>query len=234
MPVSGARTDLPHTRATTEGLKGLLGPSARDSGRTHGIMTPALPTVPDETVTAWALAAAGGDGEAVDRFVRALQRDVRRYVTYLADDTQAADDLTQDTFLRALTALPRFEGRSSARVWLLSIARRAVADGLRRAASRPRPAHTEDWQSAAERAQPAGLPGFDEGIALMELVGALPGDRREAFVLTQLLGLPYAEAAEVGRCPVGTVRSRVSRARTALAEWLADETASPPAEPAVA
>ncbi|MEU7088895.1 sigma-70 family RNA polymerase sigma factor [Streptomyces achromogenes] len=199
-------------------------------------MTPALPTVTDETVTAWALAAAGGDGEAVDRFVRALQRDVRRYVAYLADDAQAADDLTQETFLRALTALPRFEGRSSARVWLLSIARRAVADSLRRAACRPRQAHTEDWQSAAERAQPAGLPGFEEGVALMELLDALPGDRREAFVLTQLLGLPYAEAAEVSRCPVGTVRSRVSRARSSLAEWMADEPdAVPrPTEPAMA
>ncbi|MEU8728081.1 sigma-70 family RNA polymerase sigma factor [Streptomyces tendae] len=188
-------------------------------------MTPALPTVTDETVTAWALAAAAGDHEAVDRFVRALQRDVRRYVAYLADDVQAADDLTQDTFLRALTALPRFEGRSSARVWLLSIARRAVADSLRRAACRPRTACTDDWQAAAERAQPTGLPGFDEGIALWELVDSLPGERREAFVLTQLLGLPYAEAAEVSRCPVGTVRSRVSRARTALAECVADETA---------
>ncbi|MCF2128659.1 sigma-70 family RNA polymerase sigma factor [Strepomyces sp. STD 3.1] len=189
-------------------------------------MTPALPTVTDETVTAWALAAADGDSEAVDRFVRALQRDVRRFVTYLADDAQAADDLTQDTFLRALTALPRFEGRSSARVWLLSIARRTVIDSLRRAACRPRTAGTDDWQAAAERAQPAGLPGFDEGIALMELVDALPGDRREAFVLTQLLGLPYAEAAEVSRCPVGTVRSRVSRARAALAEWAAEESAT--------
>ncbi|MGW3240173.1 sigma-70 family RNA polymerase sigma factor [Streptomyces olivaceus] len=198
-------------------------------------MTPAQPTVTDETVTAWALAAAAGDSEAVDRFVRALQRDVRRYVAYLADDVQAADDLTQDTFLRALTALPRFEGRSSARVWLLSIARRAVVDSLRRAACRPRTACTDDWQAAAERSQPTGLPGFDEGIALWELVDSLPGERREAFVLTQLLGLPYAEAAELSRCPVGTVRSRVSRARTALAEWAADESVThQPVEPAAA
>jgi RNA polymerase sigma-70 factor (ECF subfamily) len=200
-------------------------------------MSSALPAVTDETVTAWALAAAGGDSEAVDRFVRALQHDVRRYVAHLAHDPQAADDLTQDTFLRALTALHRFEGRSSARVWLLSIARRAVADSLRRAAARPRKADTSDWQLAVERAQPLGLPGFEEGVALRDLLAALPGDRREAFVLTQLLGLPYEEAAEAGGCPVGTVRSRVSRARGALTRMLDDEpgTAGPaaPAEGAL-
>ncbi|CAL9673998.1 sigma-70 family RNA polymerase sigma factor [Streptomyces sp. enrichment culture] len=186
-------------------------------------MSPALPAVTDETVTAWALAAAGGDSEAVDRFVRALQHDVLRYVAYLADDAQAADDLAQDTFLRALTALHRFEGRSSARVWLLSIARRAVADSLREVARRPRTESTGDWQDAVERAQPAGLPGFDDGVALMHLVDTLPRDRREAFLLTQVYGLPYADAAKVARCPVGTIRSRVARARSSLAETLAAE-----------
>ncbi|MGQ4427939.1 sigma-70 family RNA polymerase sigma factor, partial [Streptomyces violaceoruber] len=179
-------------------------------------------TATDDTVTAWALAAAAGDSEAVDRFVRELQRDVRRYVAYLADDVQAADDLTQDTFLRALTALPRFEGRSSARVWLLSIARRAVIDNYRYASARPRLADVDDWQDAAERAQERGLPGFEDGIALADLLSALPAERREAFVLTQLVGLPYAEAAELSGCPVGTVRSRVARARAALVDLLED------------
>ncbi|WP_405999883.1 sigma-70 family RNA polymerase sigma factor [Streptomyces sp. NBC_00829] len=170
----------------------------------------------DEAITAWALAARGGDPLAVERFVRALQRDVRRYVAYLSADPQAADDLTQDTFLRALGSLHRFEGRSSARTWLLSIARRAVIDSLRRTAARPRLADTDDWQSAAERAQSRNVPGFDDGIALAELLTTLPDERREAFVLTQLLGLPYAEAALVSGCPVGTVRSRVARARSSL------------------
>ncbi|MYZ06677.1 sigma-70 family RNA polymerase sigma factor [Streptomyces sp. SID2999] len=156
-------------------------------------MTVAPTPVTDETVTAWALAAARGDRDAVDRFVRALQRDVRRYVACVAGDHQKADDLTQDTFLRALGSLHRFEGRSSARSWLLSIARRTVVDSMRHAAARPRAADTDDWQSAVERSRPVGVPGFEEGIALMELVDALPGDRREAFLLTQILGLPYAE-----------------------------------------
>ncbi|MCX3290117.1 sigma-70 family RNA polymerase sigma factor [Streptomyces sp. NEAU-H22] len=175
----------------------------------------------DESITAWALAARGGDSAAVDRFVRALHRDVIRYVAHLCADPQAVDDLAQDTFLRALGSLHRFEGRCSARTWLLAIARRAVADSIRSSAARPRPAGLPDWESAAELAQPRGLPGFDDGVALLELLAGLPDERREAFVLTQLLGLPYAEAAALSNCPVGTVRSRVARARATLLALLA-------------
>ncbi|MBQ0987485.1 sigma-70 family RNA polymerase sigma factor [Streptomyces sp. F63] len=181
-----------------------------------GEKTPA----PDESITAWALAARSGDAEAVEHFVRALHRDVQRYVAHLCADPQAVDDLAQDTFLRALGSLHRFEGRSSARAWLLSIARRAVIDSYRYASARPRLSDVPDWQLAVENAQPRDLPGFDDGVALLDLLASLPDERREAFVLTQLAGLPYAEAAEVSDCPVGTVRSRVARARAALVELL--------------
>ncbi|MFI9611560.1 sigma-70 family RNA polymerase sigma factor [Streptomyces sp. NPDC052023] len=175
----------------------------------------------DDSITAWALAARTGDPAAVDRFVRALHRDVLRYVAHLCGDPQAVDDLAQDTFLRALGSLHRFEGRSSARAWLLSIARRAVIDSYRYAATRPRLCDMPDWRLAVELAQPRDLPGFDDGVALLDLLAALPQERREAFVLTQLLGLPYAEAAVLSGCPVGTVRSRVNRARATLAGLLA-------------
>ncbi|MEU6225326.1 sigma-70 family RNA polymerase sigma factor [Streptomyces sp. NPDC047042] len=185
----------------------------------------------DESITAWALAARGGDQVAVERFVGALHRDVVRYVAHLSADPQAADDLAQDTFLRALGSLHRFEGRSSARSWLMAIARRAVIDSFRHAAARPRLCDTEDWRATVERAQPRGLPGFDDGVALLDLLAALPDERREAFVLTQLMGLPYAEAAEVSDCPVGTVRSRVARARETLADLLAAAEAEPETAP---
>ena len=128
----------------------------------------------DASATAWALAARAGDADAVDHFVRALHHDVLRYVSYLCADPQAVDDLAQDTFLRALGSLHRFEGRSSARAWLLSIARRAVIDNYRYASARPRLADVDDWQDAAERAQERGLPGFEDGIALADLLSALP------------------------------------------------------------
>ncbi|MFG2330974.1 sigma-70 family RNA polymerase sigma factor [Streptomyces sp. NPDC048604] len=153
----------------------------------------------------------------------------RVHSTSQIGDRQAADDLTQEVFLRALAALPRFEGRSSARTWLLSIARRTVVDSLRHAAARPRLSDRDDWQTEAELNQPQGLPGFEDGIALAELLATIPAERKEAFVLTQLLGLPYAEAAETIGCPVGTVRSRVARARTSLIALLRDEEDAQPA-----
>ncbi|MBD9722519.1 sigma-70 family RNA polymerase sigma factor [Streptomyces sp. ID-01-6.2a] len=211
------------TGTTTPGLCASLVPGPREGFQ---VLTPVLPTPGDarvsrdESITSWALAARGGDPDAVEKFVRALHRDVIRYVTHLGADPQNAEDLAQDTFLRALGSLHRFEGRSSARSWLLSIARRAVIDSIRYAAARPRLSDTDDWQAVADRTQSRDLPGFDEGIALAELLAALPDERREAFVLTQLLGLPYEEAARVSRCPIGTVRSRVARARGSLIESL--------------
>lgn len=209
-----------------------LSSKKRDAGR----MTPGQPVAtasPDDPATVWALAARAGDPDAVDRFVRALHPDVVRYVTYLSADRQMADDLAQDTFLRALGSLHRFEGRSSARTWLLSIARRTVVDSLRYAATRPRSADVDDWATCVERAQPIGLPGFDDGVALLDLLDALPAERREAFVLTQLSGLPYEEAAEAGGCPIGTIRSRVARARATLVALL-DEAEGPRGPTAVA
>ncbi|MEV5350441.1 sigma-70 family RNA polymerase sigma factor [Streptomyces achromogenes] len=185
----------------------------------------------DASITTWALAARGGDPEAAENFIRSLQRDVRRFVAHLSADPQSADDLAQDTFLRALGSLHRFEGRSSARVWLLSIARRAVIDSYRYASARPRLADVDDWQNAAESVQERGVPGFDDGIALTELLEALPAERREAFVLTQLVGVPYAEAARLSGCPVGTVRSRVARARATLTRLLCEAERADPGGP---
>ncbi|WP_438696176.1 sigma-70 family RNA polymerase sigma factor, partial [Streptomyces alkaliphilus] len=174
----------------------------------------------DSAVTALALAAGRGDREALEAFVRETRKDVWRFTAHLSGDLGAADDLTQETYLRALRGLASYEGRSCARSWLLSIARRAVVDRYRSAARRPVLAAAEDWRMIAERTQPRGVPGFDEGVALRELLELLPAERQEAFVLTRVLGLPYAEAARVIGCPIGTVRSRVARARADLMEAL--------------
>jgi RNA polymerase sigma-70 factor, ECF subfamily len=168
-----------------------------------------------------AAAAVDGDPLAAAALVRATQSDVWRLCAALGD-RQSADDLTQETYLRAFGSLHRFEGRSSLRTWLLSIARRVCADAVR---SRRRRRLTLVREDAELEALGAGSDAdqVGEGAAVVDLLARLDPDRREAFVLTQLLGLPYAEAAEVAGCPVGTIRSRVARARADLVEALGDE-----------
>ena len=179
----------------------------------------------DADVTAWALAAGRGDRTALEAFVRATQRDVWRLVAHLAG-VGLADDLTQETYLRAIPGLARFAARSSARTWLLSIARRVVVDHIRDLRSWPRITGSVDWTEAANRHQAAAhraAAGFEDIVEVNLLLDQLEPERREALVLTQILGLPYAEAAGVCGCPVGTIRSRIARARADLDLLLAGE-----------
>lgn len=169
----------------------------------------------DAPTTKLALAAGAGDREALATFIRLTQRDVYRFLSHLCARDEV-EDLTQETYLRALRALPSFAGRSSARTWLLAIARRVAADQIRRNSARPRTTTVEDWDAVVAASPAQRRSGFDEGILLRELVAALETDRRDAFVLTQILGLDYTAAAEVCGCPVGTIRSRVARAREDL------------------
>jgi RNA polymerase sigma-70 factor (ECF subfamily) len=165
-----------------------------------------------DATTLLALRARAGDAGAQADFVRATQAEVWRFAAALVDPG-AADDLTQETYLRAFQALPRFEGRSGVRTWLLGIARRTCADHLRAVVRRRR--LSVRLAAQAWTATPEPEPGQRLGAA--DLLGRLSGERRTAFVLTQVLGLSYAEAAEVEDVPVGTIRSRVARARDELA-----------------
>ncbi len=173
------------------------------------------PRSDDARITDLALAAGTGDRTALAAFVRATQRDVYRFLSHLCARDEA-EDLTQETYLRALPALPSFAGRSSARTWLLAIARRVAADQIRRTMTRPRTTAVEDWDTVVATSPAQRRSGFDEGVLLRELVAGLEPDRRDAFVLTQVLGLDYAATADVCGCPVGTIRSRVARAREDL------------------
>jgi RNA polymerase sigma-70 factor, ECF subfamily len=172
----------------------------------------------DRRTTELALAARCGEPDALEDFVRATRDDVWRFVASLAG-TESADDLTQETYIRALSALVRFAGRSHARPWLLAIARRVVADHFRARAVRPTTVGA-DWQGEHDRRSLGEASSFDEELALLELMDRLSDDRREAFVLTQVAGFSYEEAARLTGRPVGTVRSRVFRARRDLATAL--------------
>ncbi|GAA2642692.1 sigma-70 family RNA polymerase sigma factor [Dactylosporangium fulvum] len=161
------------------------------------------------------LAAKQGDERAAAAFVRSTQPEVWRFVAALVGVAHA-DDVTQDTYLRAFRSLPDFAGRSTARTWVLAIARRACADHVRAAVRSRR-------LKARVVAEPERFADSDHaGLhATGDLVAALPAERRVAFVLTQVLGLSYAEAAEIEDVPVGTIRSRVARARADLVAAIA-------------
>lgn len=172
----------------------------------------------EDPITLLALAAGQGDRAALDQFIRATERDVWRTVAFLADPG-SADDLSQETYLRAIGALPRFAGRSSARTWLLSIARRVVVDQVRRNQARPRTTSQVDLEGVFGSRQTAarfGTARFEDVVEVRVLLDGLSPERRDALVLTQVLGLSYDEAAEVCGCPLGTIRSRVARAREDL------------------
>jgi RNA polymerase sigma-70 factor, ECF subfamily len=173
----------------------------------------------DTTLTELALRARDGDRNAATLFVQHTQQQVWRILVALSD-RNVAEDLTQETYARAFRSLPRFRAESSVRAWLLAIARRVAADQLRTARVRPQ----IDPKMAVEDAPGARLRAdVGESVALHALLDGLDPDRRLAFLLTQLLGLSYLEAAQVCGCPVGTIRSRVARARDDLVAQLADD-----------
>ena len=151
------------------------------------------------------------DGPALESFVRATQDDVWRLCAHLGD-RERADDLTQETYVRVLRSLPMFRGDASVRSWLFSIVRRVVADDI--AARQRRRRHHSDVDH--ETAPASASPDHQGSVTLAHLLAALDPDRRAAFVITQLLGYSYAEAAETCGVPIGTIRSRVARARESL------------------
>jgi RNA polymerase sigma-70 factor (ECF subfamily) len=160
------------------------------------------------------LAARDGDRSALLRAIRASQADVWRLTAHLVgrDD---ADDVTQDTLVRAWRALPAFRGDASARTWLLGIARRACADHIRGQVRRRR---LVGLAAMPDRSTPSRALAAEPGGAgsVRQLVDDLREDRRSAFVLTQVIGCSYEEAAAVCGVPIGTIRSRVARAREQL------------------
>ena len=168
---------------------------------------PPVSSVAVDELTRLFLAARDGDRTALLQAVRASQADVWRLARHLVGPDDA-DDVTQDTFVRAWRALPALRGDSSARTWLLSIARRACADAVRRNVRRRRLA-----ELVAASCGGTGAPADDPSgaHAVGALVDELPRDQRVAFVLTQVVGCSYAEAAEACGVPVGTIRSRVAR-----------------------
>lgn len=164
-----------------------------------------------DRLTVLALRAKTGDNRALETLIAETRPDVLRLCRYLGSPADP-DDLTQETYERALRSIQSFRGEGPARSWLLSIARRVCVDATRA---------TIRGRNLIERHQSFHRPEHlldHSWIEIDELLAVLSDERREAFVLTQLVGLSYEEAAEVVGCPIGTIRSRVARARRDLLE----------------
>jgi RNA polymerase sigma-70 factor (ECF subfamily) len=163
-----------------------------------------------DTLTHLLLEARDGDRFAFERALQLASADVVRLVRSLADDDDV-DDVVQNTFVGAWRSLSTYRAEAPGRAWLLAIARRACIDAVR-ARQRLRRLHA----TYVDLRPSVVVTDSSHAYELRELVRSLPCDARDAFVLTQLLGLPYAEAAAVCAVPIGTIRSRVARARS----WL--------------
>jgi RNA polymerase sigma-70 factor, ECF subfamily len=166
-----------------------------------------VPVTNEDPLRLCLAAALEGDDAAVAQLVRHTQPIVWRVCAALGSPDNI-EDLVQDTYLRALASLSSYRGESSVQSWLLAIARNVCADDVRRRQRRRR-LHDRLTKLTTSGDIPPPDP-------IIDLLDELTPEQREAFVLTQLAGLRYEEAADVAGCPIGTIRSRVARARAQL------------------
>ena len=166
-----------------------------------------------------------GDKGAFDLLVLKYQHKIVNLVLRYVRDPDQALDITQEAFLKAYRAMPRFRGESAFYTWLYRIAVNTAKNYL--AAQRRRPMDVElDLQDPEQFDLHAKLRETDtpEGVTLSRelhetverAIDALPDDLRTAIVLRELDGMSYEEIAQTMDCPVGTVRSRIFRARDAI------------------
>jgi RNA polymerase sigma-70 factor (ECF subfamily) len=171
-----------------------------------------------------------GDKQAFGLLVEKYQRKLARLVSRLVRDPGEVEDVTQEAFIKAYRALPSFRGDSAFYTWLYRIGINTAKNYLV-AMGRRAPTSTEVEAEEAE--------GYDGGELLREIstpesllltkeiagtvnqaIEALPEELRSAIQLRELEGMSYEDIAKLMDCPVGTVRSRIFRAREAIAERL--------------
>ena len=163
----------------------------------------------DDELRALFDAAREGDDLALATFVRRTQPAVWRLCAALGRPEDPAD-LAQETYSRMLRSMHTYRGEAPVQVWLLSIARRVCADAVRRLQRHRR------LVDRILRAQSLDISEPAHDGTLADLLTRLSPERREVFVLTQQVGLSYEETAALLECPIGTVRSRLARARDDL------------------
>ena len=166
-----------------------------------------------------------GDKRAFDLLVRKYQNRIVHLVTRYLHDPVEAQDVAQEAFIKAYRALPSFRGDSAFYTWLYRIAINTAKNYLLAQSRRP-PGDDIDAQDAEQFSGETGLREYDtpEHMVLRDeiettiaaAIEALPEELRTAITLRELEGLSYEEIAQAMDCPIGTVRSRIFRAREAI------------------
>jgi len=174
-----------------------------------------------------------GDVKAFEMLVVKYQRRVERLVARMVRDVDIVQDITQETFIRAYRAIPQFRGESAFYTWLYRIAVNTAKKALLQLKRDPLVTESarlsrddEDETSRVENELTDGetpdavLASKQVARAVNLAVEALSEDLRQAITLREIEGLSYEEIAEMMNCPIGTVRSRIFRAREAIAQRL--------------
>jgi len=155
--------------------------------------------------------ARAGDLRAFEELVRLYQAEVFRFAWHLTRDRTLAEDVTQDTFLRAFRFIHGYRGGQRFGSWLFAIARNCSMDALRKRGT------VVEHDARGTRVTPDASTRAELDAAL----AAVSAEHRDAFLLVEVFGLSYQEAADVLGVAVGTVKSRMFRARRALCAAIA-------------
>jgi RNA polymerase sigma-70 factor, ECF subfamily len=171
-----------------------------------------------------------GEVSAFEMLVVKYQRRIERLIGRMVRDTDLVQDIAQETFIRAYRALPQFRGESAFYTWLYRIAVNTAKKALVEKKRDPllfegamvstedgeEPSRVENELSDGETPETV-LAGRQVAATVNAAIDALSEDLRQAIVLREIEGLSYEEIADVMNCPIGTVRSRIFRAREAIA-----------------
>ena len=171
-----------------------------------------------------------GDKHAFELLVTKYQRKLGRLLSRMVRDPAEVEDVTQEAFIKAYRALPAFRGDSAFYTWLYRIAINTAKNYLvamgRRAPTSTEFDHEdaenfEEAEALRDSSTPEGeMHGKQIAATVNRAMEALPDDLRTAITLREIEGLSYEEIANLMNCPIGTVRSRIFRAREAIAAEL--------------
>lgn len=171
-----------------------------------------------------------GDKQAFDLLVIKYQRKIQRMLSRMLRDQSEIDDVMQETFIKAYRAIPQFRGESAFYTWLYRIAINCARNWMTsngRRPSAPSANQSSDGETFDEIDNLTDNNTPESALATQEIVETvnaaiqqLPEDLRSAIVLREIDGLSYEEIAQAMDCPIGTVRSRIFRAREAIATKL--------------